>query len=165
MMPRRIRLFWTVGAVLAVLMVAGVAAAVLVPRLLPLGDEGSLYRRYRNMPGIEATYLKDYPINDTLNVDVTTLRATDDEGWETLTADFNIPKLPEFMQEKIDAGKDIVSVRLTPKTAPGQPMDTTDLLKNNVIGISRKNHTISIFNTDTKEQQEAVAHYNYRKGY
>ena len=150
------------------IVVVPVAATVLWawwPRTTPPERVSDLYRRYEHTPPLTVAYIEDFPVNDTLIVDVTTLTATDDEGWDTLTADFNIPKLPEFMQGKINAGKDIVSIRLTPKTAPGQPMDTTDLLKNNVIGISRKNHTISIFNTDTKEQQDAVAHYNYRKGY
>ena len=135
------------------------------PRTTPPERVSDLYRRYEHNPHLTVAYIEDFPVDDTLTVDVTTLTATDAAGWDTLTAAFYIPKLPEFMREKIDAGKDIISVRLTPKTAPGQPMDTTDLLKNNVIGISRKNHTISIFNTDTKEQQDAVAHYNYRKGY
>lgn len=165
MMPRRIRLFWTVGAVLAVLMVAGVAAAVLVPRLLPLGDEGSLYRRYRNMPGIEATYLKDFPIDDTLNVDVTTIRALDDEGWETLRKDFNIKPIPDILQEELNNGRDIIVVRMVPKSDPTQSMDTTDLSKNNVIGISNLQHSISIFNTDNESQQDAIMNYNFRSKY
>ena len=150
------------------IVVVPVAATVLWawwPRTTPPERVSDLYRRYEHNPHLTVAYIEDFPIDDTLTVDVTTLTATDAAGWDTLTAAFYIPKLPEFMREKIDAGKDIISVRLTPKTAPGQPMDTTDLLKNNVIGISRKNHTISIFNTDTKEQQDAVAHYNYRKGY
>lgn len=165
MMPRRIRLFWTVGAVLAVLMVAGVAAAVLVPRLLPLGDEGSLYRRYRNMPGIEATYLKDFPIDDTLAVDVTMLRALDDEGWETLRKDFNIKPIPDILQEELNNGRDIIVVRMVPKSDPTQSMDTTDLSKNNVIGISNLQHSISIFNTDNESQQDAIMNYNFRSKY
>lgn len=150
------------------IVVVPVAATVLWawwPRTTPPERVSDLYRRYEHNPHLTVAYIEDFPVDDTLTVDVTTLTATDAAGWDTLTAAFYIPKLPEFMREKIDAGKDIISVRLTPKTAPGQPMDTTDLLKNNVIGISRKNHTISIFNTDTKEQQDAVAHYNYRKGY
>ena len=137
----------------------------LTPRPLPYSQCSDLFLQYKDTPGVKAAFIKDFPLNDTLTVDVTVLTATDDEGWDALAGDFHIPPLPEFMQKKIDAGKDIVSIRLTPKIAPGQPMDTTDLLKNNVIGISRKNHTISIFNTDTEEQQDAVAHYNYRKSY
>ena len=150
------------------IVVVPVAATVLWawwPRTTPPERVSDLYRRYEHNPHLTVAYIEDFPVDDTLTVDVTTIRAIDAVGWDTLTAAFYIPELPEFMQEKIDAGKDIIGVQLTPKTAPGQPMDTTDLLKNNVMGISRKNHTISIFNTDTKEQQDAVKHYNYRKGY
>jgi hypothetical protein len=160
-MNRR-RLVWVLVVALCL---AAAGLALWLPRYAAAQRVSDLYRRYEHNPHLTVAYLEDFPVNDTLTVDVTTIRALDAAGWDTLTADFNIPKLPEFMQEKIDAGKDIVGVRLTPKTAPGQPMDTTDLLKNNVIGISRKNHTISIFNTDTEEQQNAVANYNFRKGY
>ena len=151
-----------------VIVLVPLAATVLwawTPRTVPPERVSDLYRRYEHNPHLTVAYIEDFPLNDTLTVDVTVLTAIDDEGWDALAGDFHIPPLPEFMQKKIDAGKDIVSIRLTPKIAPGQPMDTTDLLKNNVIGISRKNHTISIFNTDTEEQQDAVAHYNYRKSY
>ena len=156
---------WIITLTLIPAIVVVVALVVYGLHTVPSSQCGDIYRYYENNPHLSVTYIKDFPVDDTLTVAVTTLTATDAAGWDTLTAAFYIPKLPEFMREKIDAGKDIISVRLTPKTAPGQPMDTTDLLKNNVIGISRKNHTISIFNTDTKEQQDAVAHYNYRKGY
>ena len=151
-----------------VIVLVPLAATVLwawTPRTVPPERVSDLYRRYEHNPHLTVAYIEDFPLNDTLTVDVTVLTAIDDEGWDALAGDFHIPPLPEFMQKKIDAGKDIVSIRLTPKIAPGQPMDTTDLPKNNVIVISRKNHTISIFNTDTEEQQDAVAHYNYRKSY
>ena len=162
MMPRRIRLFWTVGAVLAVLMVAGVAAAVLVPRLLPLGDEGSLYRRYRNMPGIEATYLKDFPIDDTLTVDVTTLRATDDEGWDTLCVDFEVPELPELILSVMGENEDFI---LSYKVSD----DYKDVYKeigichDDVIAISYIKHIVSIFNTQDEIEKKAVLKYNIKQ--
>lgn len=165
MMPRRIRLFWTVGAVLAVLMVAGVAAAVLVPRLLPLGDEGSLYRRYRNMPGIEATYLKDFPVDDTLTVDVTTLTATDDEGWDTLCSDFNVPELPDFIQEKINNGNDMVIIRHVTKGNPSLQLKESESVINDVASISILNRTVSIFHTETEAEQLAVNSHQFGLGF
>ena len=156
---------WTITLLLLAAIVVVVALVAYWHHTVPSSQCSAFYRHYENNPHLSVTYIKDFPIDDTLTVDVTTIRALDDEGWDTLCVVFQVPELPEFMQKSIEAGKDIVSVRLTPKAALGQPMDTTDLLKNNVIGISRKNHTISIFNTDTEEQQNAVANYNFRKGY
>ncbi|MBQ3787846.1 MAG: hypothetical protein II849_03455 [Bacteroidales bacterium] len=156
---------WIITLTLIPAIVVVVALVVYGLHTVPSSQCSALYRHYENNPHLSVTYIKDFPIDDTLTVDVTTLRALDNEGWDTLSVAFNVLEPPEVIQKEIDAGKDIVSVGLTPKTAPGQPMDTTDLLKNNVIGISRKSHTISIFNTDTEEQQNAVANYNFRKGY
>jgi F420-0:gamma-glutamyl ligase-like protein len=161
MMPRRIRLFWTVGAVLAVLMVAGVAAAVLVPRLLPLGDEGSLYRRYRNMPGIEATYLKDFPVNDTLNVDVVLLVADTDAGWDTLHRDFNLTKVTPIVQQMIDQGRLRVLSRLSPRENPSLPIDRANPDNNIVLSENLAEHAMALFYTRNNAENTAVLEYNY----
>lgn len=159
MMPRKIKLFWRVGAVLAALTAVAVAAAVLVPRM----GVSDLYRRYEGNPHLDVTYLRNFPVNDTLSVDVTLLQARDDEGWDTLRADFRIPELPEHVQKRIAEGKDLTGVSLVPKSDPTLPMDTVDITRNNVLGVSPLKRTISIFTTDTKEQQLAVMHYNYWK--
>lgn len=160
-MPKKIKLFWQLGAVLALLMVVGIAAAVVLPRM----GVSDLYRHYQDNPHLAVTYLRNFPVNDTLAVDVTILTALDDEGWDTLLVNYNILPLPQNMQEKINNGQDIVTVFFAPKTNPTLPMDTTDLLKNNVLGISRLHHTVSIFITETEGQQDAVLHYNYRVGF
>lgn len=159
MMPRKIKLFWCVGAVLAALTAVAVAAAVLVPRM----GVSDLYRRYEGNPHLDVTYLRNFPVNDTLSVDVTLLQARDDEGWDTLRADFRIPELPDHIQKRIAEGKDLTGVCLVPKSDPTLPMDTVDITRNNVLGVSPLKRTISIFTTDTKEQQLAVMHYNYWK--
>ena len=159
MMPRKIKLFWRVGAVLAALTAVAVAAAVLVPRM----GVSDLYRRYEGNPHLDVTYLRNFPVNDTLAVDVTLLQARDDEGWDTLRADFRIRQLPEHTQNKIDSGQDIVSVRIVLKSNPAFPMDTVDMDNNVVVGISRLNRVVSIFNTDTEKQIDAILHYNYEK--
>lgn len=149
MMPRRIRLFWTVGAVLAVLMVAGVAAAVLVPRLLPLGDEGSLYRRYRNMPGIEATYLKDFPIDDSVTIDVTMLHAQDTNVWNnTVMKLFHVENPDEYIPREI-------TFLLIPKNADGDPENKT-LLDHDLIAGDKKELTIGLFHLENEKQYDAI---------
>lgn len=158
MMPRKIKLFWRVGAVLAALTAVAVAAAVLVPRM----GVSDLYRRYKGNPHLDVTYLRNFPVNDTLAVDVTLLQARDDEGWDILKEDFRVVPPVEFIQKKIDSGKDIVEVFLAPKDDPTLPMDKKNILQNNVVGVSRLKHSIGIFNIETEGQMYATLHYNYR---
>ena len=142
-----------------------VAAVVLWrgwPTLFPSPSVSDLYRHYEHNPHIRATYLRNFPVNDTLFVDVTLLQATDSTGWETLRENFNVLPVPPHIQDAIDRGEDVVAVQLTPKDAPGQPMDTTSLLRNNVMAISRLNHTVSIFEIHSEQEMYAVFESKYQ---
>lgn len=148
---------------LSLLAVAGVAAWRWWPRTTPPERVSDLYRRYEPNPHLSVAFIEGFKVNDTLAVDVTTVTALDDEGWDTLRADFRIRQLPEHTQNKIDSGQDIVSVRIVLKSNPAFPMDTVDMENNVVVGISRLNRVVSIFNTDTEKQIDAILHYNYEK--
>ena len=160
MKPRGVKIFWAVGVALVVAVAVG---GLLYPWLLPGAGVSDPYRRYEDNPHLDVTFLRNFPVNDTLAVDVTLLQALDDEGWDTLRADFRIRQLPEHTQNKIDSGQDIVSVRIVLKSNPAFPMDTVDMENNVVVGISRLNRVVSIFNTDTEKQIDAILHYNYEK--
>lgn len=160
MMPRNIKLFWSFGAMLTVLALV-LAAAVMWPRV----EVGELYRRYEANPHLAITFLKNFAVGDTLAVDVTTLQALDDEGWDTLMCDFGIQPMTPAIRAMIAAGEDIVTVRLSPRNDPKQTMDTTDRLRNDVVAISRLKHTICVFHTVTASQQDAIVLYNLRKNY
>ena len=132
------------------------ASFFLFPRQLSPEECSAEFLRYKDVEGIDASFVKDFPVDDTLAVDVTTLQATDSVGWETLKKDFHAFPLPENNQKKIDQGVDVISIHLAPKTDPTLPMDTTDLLNNNVVAISRLHQTVSIFNVTTRAEMDAV---------
>lgn len=132
------------------------ASFFLFPRQLSPEECSAEFLRYKDVEGIDASFVKDFPVDDTLAVDVTTLQATDSVGWETLKKDFHAFPLPENNQKKIDQGIDVISIHLAPKTDPTLPMDTTDLLNNNVVAISRLHQTVSIFNVTTRAEMDAV---------
>ena len=132
------------------------ASFFLFPRQLSPEECSAEFLRYKDVEGIDASFVKDFRVNDTLAVDVTTLQATDSVGWETLKKDFHAFPLPENNQKKIDQGIDVISIHLAPKTDPTLPMDTTDLLNNNVVAISRLHQTVSIFNVTTRAEMDAV---------
>lgn len=147
------------------IVVVPVAATVLWawwPRTTPPERVSDLYRRYEHNPHLTVAYIEDFPINDTLTVDVTTIRALDAAGWDTLAKDFRIEPLPDILQKKLNEGKDLVTTFLAPKVNPALSMDTTDLLKNNVVGISQLMHTVSVFSIETESQINAVVNYNLK---
>ena len=147
------------------IVVVPVAATVLWawwPRTVPTERVSDLYRRYEHNPHLTVAYIEDFPVNDTLTVDVTTIRALDAAGWDTLAKDFRIEPLPDILQKKLNEGKDLVTTFLAPKVNPALSMDTTDLLKNNVVGISQLMHTVSVFSIETESQINAVVNYNLK---
>ena len=150
---------------LAILLVGGLISAAVLgrPRQLPLEECSPEYLRYKDAPGIKASFVKDFPVNDTLALNVILLQATDSLGWETLKTDFNVKPTPQPVQEAIDRGEDIVALGLTPKGLHGQSMDTSDILLNNVMAISRLHHTISIVEIHSQQEIYAVCESKYQQ--
>lgn len=153
------RTFWILVVALC-LVAAGLS--LWLPREAAARRVSDLYRRYEPNPHLSVAFIEGFKVNDTLSVDVTLLQALDDEGWDILKEDFRVVPPVEFIQKKIDSGKDIVEVFLAPKDNPTLPMDKKNILKNNVVGVSRLKHSIGIFNIETEGQMYATLHYNYR---
>ena len=49
-----------------------------------------VYNRYKDVPGVNAAYIKDYRVNDSVTVSVTLLEASDSASWAGLKQDFNV---------------------------------------------------------------------------
>ena len=156
MKPRKIKLFWTFG-LLAVLLVCAVEVlCILASR--PVSDT---YLRYSHVEGIEASYLHNFPVNDTISVDVTTLKAVTDSAWALLQNDFKIKTPSSLIMDEIKKGNNIISVRLISKKDITQ-MDTADGA-NDVMAYSFLNHIISIFHTHNQSEINSINNYNWQK--
>lgn len=103
--------------------------------------------------------LHNFPVNDTLAVDVTLLQATDSAGWERLKRDYGVREMPDIVMKKIEKGEDVVSVRYVSKSNPTLPADTVDMSNNNILAVSRLHRAVSVFHTETEAEQAAV-NYN-----
>ena len=100
---------------LAIVLVALVVR--LWPRTIPFDQCSDVYKRYAAVDGVEATFIKDYKVNDTVFVDVTLLEATDSVGWATLKKDFEVPPPPPIAKQLIDNGEDLIYIKLIPKSS------------------------------------------------
>ena len=54
------------------------------PRQLPYDQCSEVFLRYKDADGVSAAFLKDFRINDSVNVDVTMLQARDSAVWAGL---------------------------------------------------------------------------------
>ena len=132
------------------------------PQLTASEEVSDLYRRYADDGHLDVAFIRGFRVNDTLRLDVTTLQARDSVGWERLKEDFSIKEATLPVQESIAKGDDVVTVRLTPRDNPGQPMDTTDMLLNDVLAVSRLHMTVSVFNISSEQEIDAVIHSKYQ---
>ena len=145
---------WPMALTACLLIVVGALSVKLWPRTVPFEQCSELYQRYAHTPGIEASFVKDYRINDTLTIDATVLEATTDSAWAMLQNDFNVPIIPDEYKELLDNSKSI-GFRLAPKNNPKAPMDSI-LLNNDMITISRKMQTIQVFHLTSELQIASI---------
>ena len=144
------------------LAVLGVALAVrLWPRTVPFDQCSDLYKQYAGMEGIDATFIKNFKVNDTVFVDVTLLEVIDSMGWTTLKKDFEVPNPPPDVQQFIDNGEDLIYVKVIPKSTTTDTI--LDSYSNNLLAISHLKRTLTVFHIKNKEELNAVRHYNYDK--
>ena len=164
-MRKRNILLLTILVVIAV--VGGMLAVRYLPGIVPESQCSEVYRRYAHVPGVEAAFVKSFPINDTLGVDVTLLRAADSAGWDFLVNAFNIPKESIELAKKIPEYKvsEWQSLRGHPETrvaTKGKYCDTNltnDDIEMCVCDFQEKE--ICILHAKSAREIDAIKNYNF----
>ena len=149
---------WTAVILLCLLLVAGAAVLVLTPRTVPFDECSPLYRQYAGHEDIEATFVKDYPVDDTTLVDVTLLRATTDSAWESLCHEFTPYEFSDSSDYINNLMHDTTSVtfRAVSKDDPKQIIKPNKIYDFNLIALTAKEKSIGIFQIKTKSQYEVT---------
>ena len=142
---------WPATLTLCLLIVLGALAVKLWPRTVPFEQCSEVYKKYAGADGVDASFLKDYRINDTVRVDVTLLEAKTDSAWTILTDDFNAQLPPDMPPPPPNT----VDFWYAPHDNYTLPMNTV-LINNDIIAVSYDNRTISIFHIKTKNQINAI---------
>ena len=123
-------------------------------RTVPLEETSELYRRYIDVPGIDATFIQNYRLNDSVRVDVTLLQATDSTAWSILQDSLGYARLAPEDHEYLMKHKGI-RMKLIPKGYLDNPMDSV-FLNNDLVAIDGTNRTIAIFNLTDSIQYRAI---------
>ena len=151
---------WIITLLVVLLLLVGTLIVLLLPQTVPFSQCSSIYKKYADAEGIEATFIKDFRVNDTVFIDVTLLEAKDSAGWATLKQDFSLPELDAELQQRIDNGKDMVFSRsLTHKDYP--KATRLDTLIYDVLAVSFYSHTITIFHSKNGEEEFSVYNHNF----
>ena len=141
------------------LAVAAAVGVVVWRHVLPRHRVSPLFERYEHADGIAASYIHNYPVNDTLTLDVTLLEATIDSAWQSLCTDFALSDIVEIM-EQTDPNTTFlrqVSRHNYTQVALGDSPDAECL------AISCNSRTFAVFHTHNKNEMHAVVYHNLKK--
>ena len=149
---------------LIIAFIVGVGVAVwYLPPAIAYWRSSEVYKRYHKVDGVEATYIKDFRVNDTLTIAVTLLQATDSAGWESLLQAFNIPEDMKILSTICNIFE-WQSKRESPETRVTITKDDCDtcLTADDIVlcASSFKNHEICVFHTQDRSEVWAVENYN-----
>lgn len=151
---------WIVTILVCIVLLGGGAAVLLLPQVVPFRQCSEIYQKYAEVDGVDATFVKDYKVNDSVFVNVTVLQAKDSAGWALLCKDFDVPTPSLKSQQLIKDGVDLIFSGVIPKSEFEASANT---YKNNVLAISHLLHTLTVFHTMNENATTAVMYYNYDK--
>ena len=152
--------------VLATVVVVGVALAVkFLFCAVPYWQSSEVYKKYKDVEGIRASYVKDFRVNDTLTIAVTLLEATESAGWERLMERFGAPDdMIETVKSNPEARK--AWVRMAPKGHPEEMVEggmqggDTEEWGYDMVAISFEPRAIAVFDVKSKEDFIALFYYS-----
>ena len=150
------RRFWLVSIGLCLIAVGVAVGLKRMPRTVPYWQCSKMYKRYSQIEGIRATYIKDFRVNDTLTLPVTLLEATTDSGWARLQEGFELPVIPKEYEERFLGDSNRIAVRFFPKEMP--LIDGKDTLVHDIITISYYKHSIAFIELQSIEQKKSLIH-------
>lgn len=147
---------WLITIIICLVILGGGAVVLLLPQVVPFDQCSEVYKRYADMDGVDATFIKDYKVNDSIRVNVTLLQATDSVSWNIIAKDLNVPPPPEipdeykglFLQSN-SFGYFII------KNKPNEDKQIHDKRKD-ICTFSREKVTICIFHTCNETQIDAI---------
>lgn len=158
MMPKSIKLFWLVSAVL--LLAAAVVSASLTLAARP--GPGDIYKTYAGRPDIEATFLRNYPLGDSIAVDVTILAATTDSAWAALRGDFGIAPIPKEALAFLGQDSDMTTFKRVPKADPS-PAECGEVQDSLLLVVQEFRRMVCAFLIEDDRQLNAIIHNRFSK--
>lgn len=78
------RRYWLIVSAISLVVALVTLVVIKAPRTVPLEQCSEVYRRYHDTPGIQASFIRNKKINDTLRLDMTLFKAEDSLAFASL---------------------------------------------------------------------------------
>ena len=149
---------WLITVALAVVSLTVTLAVKYYPHTLPSERCGEVYRRYAQRDDLKVGFVKDYRINDTITVDVTTITAPDSASWEALLREMNVNEVTIAIQ------RETMKSAATYYSAKGHPEERVSIKKVpefDLVVLSVKELTIYSFDVESIEKSRIIQMHKY----
>lgn len=151
---------WLITILFCLLLLGGGGAVLILPQVVPFSQCSDVYKRYAKMDGVDATFIKDYKVNDSVCVNVTLLQANDLVSWNIIAKDLNVPPPPEIPEEYKDLFLQSNSFGyFIVKDKQNEDKQMQDKRKD-ICTFSRDKMTICIFHSCNETQIDAILDNN-----
>ena len=115
-----------------------------------------VYNRYKDRDDLRVAFVKDYRIDDSTTVDVTTLTAKDSASWEALLREMNVSDLIiEICNKAAKKGNYTVAFYNCKKNHPEQHTEI-DIPNTDFVLYSYKEYTLYVFDITSRKQRNAI---------
>jgi hypothetical protein len=151
---------WGLFLLLCLLASTMPALIVYCNHTVPLEECSEVYRRYRDTPGLQASFIQKKQINDTLCLDMTLLVADDSSAFVQLLKTFG--KSEEFIADLMSSilDEDIRFVGRVPRGQPELPRDPDDS-KNDVMAVFPGRKMVAFFHIIDSNEINSVFLSNF----
>lgn len=153
---------WLLTLALSFLAVLAAVAWRCWPRTVPLSQCSEVYQRYHDTPGIQASFIKNKQINDTLRLDMTLFEADDSLAFANLLKDWG--KSDEYIHDIMTHyfDKNTRYIKLHPKGHPELPKSKIKT-ENEIVATFPVIRTILVFHTQTEQAIDQIVYSNLRE--
>ena len=128
--------------------------------VVPLSQCSPVYRHYAQVSGIEASFVKDFPLNDTVSIDVTLLHATTDPAWQRLKHDFGLDSLDPVFVDGLN--EENFFSWFAPKSDYSKPIDAVERTNNDCISCSLSDNMICVFHINNIFQYKCIQYWQFK---
>lgn len=154
---------WIVTLLLMPLLLAVTVLTVYNCHTVPLEQCSEVFQRYHNTPGIQASFIKNKRINDTLCLDMTIFKAEDSSSFVNLLSswDQSDEMISGFMKMLTEENDRYVNV--VRRGHPELGADTLNDENNDFIVVFPVKRSVAVLHTKNTQQIDVLLLQNWRK--
>ena len=144
------------NTILIILALVSVAVCV-VTHIIRYSQVSDVYLRYKDRDDLRVAFVKGYRFDDSTVVDITTIAAVDEAGWENLLTEMNFER--QTINELINAvnnGESVVTEYYCQRDHPEQKVAVKECSDYSLVLYSFNEKTVFIFDIKSLKQGRRI---------